>query len=180
MTMQNLVYRALREHEIDRGLFAQFERRQVVTDCWRREGGAWVIRPCPFVDAWSEADYAKLVYDLRGTIKSGGVVFAAFSDGALKGFASVSGTLLGSREQYADLTSLHVSAELRRRGAGRTLFGLAADWARRAGAKKLYISAHSAAETQAFYRALGCADALEPQQEHVSAEPFDCQLEYVL
>ena len=45
------------------------------------------------------------------------------------------------------------------------------------GAKKLYISAHSAVETQAFYRAMGCVEAQEYNQKHVEAEPYDCQME---
>ena len=47
-------------------------------------------------------------------------------------------------------------------------------------AEKLYISSHSAVETQAFYRAVGCREAQEYNAEHVEQEPFDCQLEYVL
>ena len=65
-------------------------------------------------------------------------------------------------------------------GMGRMLFEHAARWARMDGAKKLYISSHSAQETQAFYAAMGCVDTLWPSPEHVALEPFDCQLEYTL
>lgn len=68
----------------------------------------------------------------------------------------------------------------RRRGVGRWLFNAAADWAKAQGAEKLYISAHSAVESQAFYSAMGCVDAAEYQQSHVDEEPFDCQLEFKL
>ena len=54
------------------------------------------------------------------------------------------------------------------------------DWAREHGGKRLYISAHSAVETQAFYRGLGCIEAQEYSRKHVEKEPFDCQLEYPL
>ena len=64
--------------------------------------------------------------------------------------------------------------------SARRLFGLAVAWAKGQGAEKLYISGHSAVETQAFYQAMGCREAEECSQEHVSQEPFDCQLEYVL
>ena len=57
---------------------------------------------------------------------------------------------------------------------------LAARWARDRGAQKLYISAHSAIESQAFYRAMGCVEAHTYNPAHVAAEPFDCQLEYRL
>jgi len=73
-----------------------------------------------------------------------------------------------------------VSEDMRRGGIGKALFLAAAEWARKQGAKKLYISAHSAVESQAFYRAMGCVEAAEYHQKHVEAEPFDCQLEYVL
>lgn len=174
-------YRLLREEEIDRALLRDFERRQQVNRCWRREEGRWVIRDAPFVDQWSEEDYAFLVQCLRRTVRTGGAVFGALTEGGrAKGFASVEPQPLGARGQYRDLSSLHVSEELRGRGMGKKLFALAADWARSHGAEKLYISSHSAVETQAFYRAVGCVEAQEYNAEHVQKEPFDCQLEYDL
>lgn len=174
------INRPMEQKEINRELFRSFERRQVVDQCWRKEAGQWVIRRDPFIDQWSEAYYAFLVTCLRRTIAEGGVVFGAFCAGELKGFASVEGIPLGSQNQYLDLTCLHVSEELRGKGLGRQLFTMAADWARCRGAEKLYISGHSAVETQAFYRAMGCREAEEPSLEHVKKEPFDCQLEYQL
>ncbi len=178
--MDSMEYRPLRADEINRALFRDFERRQEVVQCWRREGDRWVIREDPFIDQWDEKDYAFLVQCLQNTIRTGGLVLGAFAGGRLKGFASVEAAPLGSRGQYLDLTSLHVSADMRRMGMGKVLFRQAAKWAADQGAEKLYISSHSAAETQAFYRALGCVDALEPDPVHVSREPFDCQLEYEL
>ena len=74
----------------------------------------------------------------------------------------------------------YVSAEMRGKGIGSRLFELTASRARAKGARKLYISAHSAVESQAFYCAMGCVDAAEPDAAHVAAEPFDRQLEYRL
>ena len=96
------------------------------------------------------------------------VVLGAFADGALKGFASVESAPLGKAGDYRDLTCLHVSAELRGRGIGRELFTRAAQWARAHGGKKLYLSAHSAVETQAFYAAMGCVEAREYNEAHVA------------
>ena len=87
--MKEIQYRPLGPEEITRDLFRSFERRQVVDWCWRRERGQWVIRQDPFVDQWSEADYAFLVTCLQHTLSAGGVVFGAFSEGNLKGYASV-------------------------------------------------------------------------------------------
>lgn len=170
-------YRALTEEEICLELFGQFIRRQEVSKCWRREQGAWVVKDAPFIDDWSEEDYQFLVRCLKNTVRTGGLVYAAFCGGVLKGFASVEPELFGSEGQYLDLTSLHVSGDMRGRGIGRELFLAACRWARGHGARKLYISGHSAVETQAFYSAMGCVEAEEYNQSHVEAEPFDCQLE---
>ena len=173
-------YRILRPDELCRDLFRGFIRRQVVTKCWRREDSKWVIRDNPFIDDWSEADYRTLVSCLQNTLATGGVVYGAFVDGTLKGFTSVEPGFLGSGGQYLDLSSIHVSEDARGAGIGKALFLMAKEWAREKGAKKLYISAHSAVESQAFYQRMGCVEALEYNQRHVDAEPFDCQLECVL
>ena len=174
------VIRRLGAEEIDRALFRSFVRRQVVNDCLRREAGEWVVRADPFIDDWSEADYAELICCLRNTVMSKGGVWGAFVSGELKGFASVEGEPLGSRLQYMDLSCIHVSQDMRHRGIGRALFEEASCFARARGAHKLYISAHSAVESQAFYQAMGCVDAEEIQRGHAEKEPFDRQLECAL
>ncbi len=173
-------YRKLACEEIERELFQDFIRHQVVTKCWRKEGREWVIKDDPFVDDWSEEDYAVLVTCLKNTVSTKGVVFGAFEGQKLKGFSSVEGMPLGNEGQYLDLSSIHVSEDFRGWGVGKALFILAAEWAKARGAKKLYISAHSAVESQAFYKAMGCVEAEEYNQEHVEKEPYDCQLEYWL
>lgn len=173
----DLQYRNLSAEELCRELFRGFIRRQAVTKCWRRDNGKWVIRDDPFVDDWSEEDYRTLISCLKHTILSGGFVHAAFAGGVLKGFVSVEPDLWGSRREYLDLSSIHVSEDMRGAGIGTALFAAAKEWARGRGGKKLYISAHSAVESQAFYKKMGCVEAQEYNQVHVEAEPFDCQLE---
>jgi adenosylhomocysteine nucleosidase len=172
-----LQYRTLLEQEIDRKLFQNFIRRQVVGRCLRRENGCWKEKDDPFIDDWSEDDYQTLIGCLKNTVKTGGYVYAAFCNGVLKGFVSVESELFGGINRYLDLSSIHISEDMRRCGIGKTLFLAAKKWAREKGAKKLYISSHSAIETQAFYRAMGCVEAKEYNAAHVEAEPYDCQLE---
>lgn len=172
-----VTYRQLCENEIDRELFRNFVRRQRVRDCWRKIDGKWVIREAPFIDDWSEEDYAFLVTCLRNTVSTGGFVYGAFTGSALKGFTSVEPGLFGGDQRYLDLSSIHVSEDMRGEGIGKTLFLAAKEWSRQQGAGKLYISAHSAVETQAFYKAMGCVEAQVYHQGHVEREPFDCQLE---
>ena len=166
--------------EIDLALFHAFERHQIVNRCWRKENGEWRIRDIAFVEQWGSAEYEVLCLDLKRTIQSGGAVSCALIDGKLKGFAAVSAGLFGKDQEYIDMPALHVSEESRGMGIGKELFRLVADWAREQGAAKLYISGHSAVETQAFYRAMGCVEATEYSEKHVAAEPCDCQLEYSL
>lgn len=173
-------YKQLNAKQLTIDLFADFVRRQQVQQCWRKIDGKWQIMPVVFVDDWNRDDYRVLVECLQNTIRTDGVVYAAFADGVLKGFASVEAKPLGTNQAYRDLSSLHVSEDMRGYGIGRTLFAMAAAWAKAQGAGKLYISAHSAAETQAFYKAMGCVEAAEHDCHHVEAEPFDCQLEYVI
>lgn len=173
-------YKMLCEQEIDMELFKNFIRRQVVDQCLRRENGKWVVKSDPFIDDWGEKEYQILITCLKNTVRSGGFVCGAFSEGALKGFVSVESDVFGGENRYLDLSSLHVSADMRRNGIGKALFCAAKEWAGKQGAKKLYISAHSAVETQTFYRSMGCVEAVEYNQKHVEAEPYDCQLECVL
>ncbi|SHO49171.1 GNAT family N-acetyltransferase [Anaerocolumna xylanovorans] len=173
-------YIELKANEIDRELFSHFIRRQSVTQCWRKIDGKWCIKDAPFTDDWTEDEYNELIACLKNTITTGGFVLGAFSDGTLKGFVSVEPALFGKNKEYLDLSSIHISEDMRGRGIGKELFQLAKVWAKEHGAKKLYISAHSAVESQAFYRAMGCVEAFEYNQCHVEKEPYDCQLECLL
>lgn len=175
-----ITYRNLVSEELSVELFAHFRRHQVVTKCWRKRDGAWEIQDAPFIDDWGAEEYKILVSCLKNTLATGGLVYGAFREGKLKGFVSVEADLFGKKKEYLDLTSIHVSEDLRGHGIGRKLFGEAKCWAKEKGAKKLYISAHSAVESQAFYRSLGCTWAEECNAAHVEKEPFDCQLEYRL
>ncbi|MBE5967066.1 MAG: GNAT family N-acetyltransferase [Lachnospiraceae bacterium] len=170
-------YLKLKTDEINRELFSHFQRHQTVTLCWRKIDEKWCIKDDPFTDDWTEEEYNELVTCLKDTAASGGVVFGAFSDQTLKGFTSVEAPLFGSNREYLDLSSIHVSEDMRGKGIGKELFQLAKTWAKEHGAKKLYISAHSAVESQAFYHAMGCVEAQEYNPYHVQKEPYDCQLE---
>lgn len=172
-------YRKLCENEICRELFKDFVRRQKVTKCWRKTDGKWTVVEDPFIDDWSEAEYGMLADCLKHTAATGGLVYAAFYQGALKGFVSVEPDFmdLETELKYLDLSSIHVSEDMRGGGIGRELFLAAKKWAGERGAGRLYISAHSAVESQAFYKAMGCVEAAVYAPEHTKKEPYDCQLE---
>lgn len=172
-----ITYRRIEEEELCIKLFDRFIRHQVVTKCWRKEEGEWVIKDVPFIDDWGKEEFQTLVSCLQNTIRTGGFVYGAFYEGNLKGFTSVESELFGGAQQYLDLSCIHVSEDMRGRGIGETLFAAAKDWAKKHGARKLYISGHSAVETQAFYKKMGCVEAELYNEAHVEKEPCDCQLE---
>lgn len=63
-------YRNLCENEMNRELFREFVRRQVVTKCWRKIDGEWVVKDVPFIDDWTEEEYEELIDCLKHTITS--------------------------------------------------------------------------------------------------------------
>lgn len=173
-------YRSLQENEINRELFRDFIRHQVVTKCWRRKNGEWMIKDAPFIDDWTEQDYEVLIECLKRTVRTGGLIYGAFYEEKLKGFVAVLPEIFGGENKYIDLAAIHVSQDMRGTGIGTVLFKEAKRWAKEKGAEKLYISAHSAVESQAFYKRMGCVEAAWYKKEHVEEEPFDCQLEVKL
>ena len=173
-------YQILSRTQITKALFRSFDRHQVVTKCWIKEERGWVLEDKFYVEEWSDAQYEFLVKCLKNTVDTGGFVFGAFVKERLVGFASVENHHFGSKSQYVQLSCIHVSCESRGWGLGRRLFSCAVKGARSLGAQKLYISAHPAQETQAFYHALGCVEAEEYHKELAESEPDECQLEYAL
>lgn len=178
--MSNTNIRELRKKEINVDLFNNFDRYQEVNQCWRKIDGEWILKDVSFTDNWEKQEYKELVKHLINTVETGGTVWGVFKGDKLKGFASIENHFFGSKNEYLQLSSIHISNDVRGEGTGKKLFKEACEKARNIGAKKLYISAHSSKETMAFYSAMGCVEAIEYNYKLVNEEPYDCQLEYVL
>ncbi len=174
------IVRPLTEDELTPELFHDFCRFQPVEKAWRKIEGEWQIKDVCYTDRWSNDKPKRTAELLRDLLAQGGGAWGAFLDGKLKGFCSVKGALMGSRGQCADLDKIYVSADCQGQGLGRQLFQEAAGFGRALGAEKLYISAHSAVSSMAFYRAMGCVEAEEYDPLHVEDEPSDAQLEFAL
>jgi len=129
-------YRTLMEEEITLELFSHFQGHQTVGKCWRRDkDGFWCIKEDPFIDDWSKEDYIFLVDCLQNTIRTDGIVIGAFYQNELKGFVSVESDFIGEKKEYLDLTSIHVSEDMRGKGIGKELFSRATCWAKARGGK---------------------------------------------
>lgn len=166
----------LQQEDLHPDLLADFQRRQVT----RRVIRAGAVVPDSFEDDWDIWDKKAVLAALRKSLQGGGAVIAAFHEGRVVGFASIQGNLLGSCRQYLELDYIHVSRDFRGQGIGQKLFQGICQAARMLGAQKLYIGAHPAVETQAFYGKVGCTGAQEVIQEIYQREPRDVQLEYQL
>lgn len=116
-------YRTLTAEEISLALFEHFRRRQTVTKCWRKSAGKWRVEDVSFIDDWTEEEYELLVSCLQNTLRTGGMVTGAFSNGRLKGFVSVEGERFGSGGEYLDLSALHVSEERGAKGSAKPFSG---------------------------------------------------------
>ena len=173
-------YRRLDHHNFTGHSLDGFVRRQIVAACWRKIGNNWQLVPNAYEENWSQAQCREIAEDMARHINLDRTGFGAFDGERIVGFAAVSRRIFGAAAGYVQLVCLQVSEEYRRQGIGRKLFSLACEEARRLGADKLYISAHSSKESQAAYRALGCSFAEEINEELAAAEPFDVQLEYRL
>ena len=157
-----------------------FVRHQTVTECWRKIDNDWKLVSNIYEENWSQVQRREIAEDVVNHINLDQTGLGAFDGERIIGFATVSHRIFGTAARYMQLVCFQVSEEYRHQGIGRKLFSMACEEARRLGADKLYISAHSSKESQAAYRALGCSFAEEINEELAAAEPFDVQMEYRL
>ncbi len=170
-------FRKICAQELIPSLFDGFHRQQEINACWHKENGLWRIRSAPrIIEDWDQPQREFICWCLQNTLRAGGMVTGAFTDGKLKGIIAVDATPLGSQGQYREIPFLQVSQDSRGQGIGRRLFGMAKAFAKEIGGRQLYISSQPSVETQAFYKALGCREAEEYSPEHVQRGPDDCQL----
>ena len=157
-----------------------FVRHQTVTECWRKADEGWKLVPNVYEENWSQEQCREIAEEVVHNINLDQTGFGAFDGERLIGFATVSHRIFGVTARYVQLVCFQISEEYRRQGIGRKLFSMVCEEARRLGADKLYISAHSSKESQAAYRALGCTPAEEVNEKLAAEEPFDVQMEYRL
>lgn len=166
--------------DIDERILDHFNRYQEVKMVWRVENNQKVKKDNPFIEEWSNKDKQAIIQSFIKNIKDNGSVFGAFHENRLIGFASLAAEFIGYKKEYLNLMELHVSIDYRGKGLGRKLFQSCITHARKIGAGKLYISAHSSVETIYFYTKIGCVDAQWLWKEQLEREPYDCQMEYIL
>jgi len=174
--------RELTINDLHPNMLLHFDRYQEVRRCLRKDGNKLVLKDIPFIEQWDDETKQEIVVvDFTNCLSTGGVVWGVFNErGELIAFASLLAEFFGSEKQYLQLMQLHTSYGYRSMGIGKELFKLSVEKAKLLGAKKLYISTHSAEESQRFYEAMGCVDAQEISKKLAEFEPNDRQMEFVL
>ena len=175
---ETILYRQLEREECER--IREIDASQYISRAWREFDGARRLVEINYHDPDFPNGYENHLAALRKTIETGGIALGAFAGGKLIGFCCVNPDIFGEKYRYILLDQIFISLEHRGRGIGKQLFMQAAAEAKKFGAEKLYICAGSSEETIAFYRALGCDDAEEINQELYQGDTRDIQMEYTL
>lgn len=66
-----ITYKNIERPEVTAALFDGFDRYQEVKKCWRKIGGAWILKDIAFIEQWNEQEYAYLAQCLRRTTRNG-------------------------------------------------------------------------------------------------------------
>ncbi|MBR6418892.1 MAG: GNAT family N-acetyltransferase [Oscillospiraceae bacterium] len=147
-----------------------YNRKQDVNKVYRRIDGDFSLVECKYTEDW---DLNKKRSVAKQISSDDHITYIALENDKVVGFISLLKQLNGP---YMILDMMQVSSECRGQGIGRRLFEAGKDEARKNGAEALYISACSAEETIAFYRAMGSNLASDPIKEIAEEEPFDLQM----
>lgn len=113
----------------------------------------------------------------KKTVQAGGKAYGCFEGDVLIGYVTMNAELWGINSKYCLLDQLFISKDYRGQGIGRELVRCCREQAKQWGADKLYICAGSSEDTIAFYRQIGCVDAMEINQELFEEDINDIQLE---
>lgn len=159
----------------------QIDRTESIREMYRHHAGSLRLYSAHFdMTGWPEGEPQREGDRLLDCFDHGGVFLGAFIGGRMIGAVVLDSRPMGPTRDQLQLKFLHVGHAHRGSGLGRRLFALAADHARRLGARSLYISATPSRRTVEFYQRLGCVLAKTPDPALFELEPEDIHLEYRL
>ena len=165
--MTRIIISRISTENFDGTSLDNFVLNQKVEKCWRMINGVYVLTSVSYTETWDFSERREMALKILCAVEKGQAAFGAVADGVTVG-------------QYIVLSEFYVSENFRRQGIGYRLFRKVCCEAKKLGAKRLYISAHSAEESINAYMKYGCSEAVEPDRAHIEKEPFDLQLEYDL
>ena len=130
------------------------------------------IPPWDLVGAGPNSVAAKVAF-CAPLVAGGAALFGAFEGDRLLGLAVVDGSF---EPRLGWLAFLHVSRQVRRRGAASALWGAAVHEAAQAGAESIYVSAVPTGSAVGFYLSRGCGLANPVHPALYASEPDDIHL----
>jgi GNAT superfamily N-acetyltransferase len=157
-----MIIKQLGYSDINVDILNNFNHYHKITHHWQKKESGWSLEDAPIIHQWDDEKKKWISSEYMPLhLERGGAVLGAFDGNNLIGFALIDGRLLGSRNQYVNLSMLFIASGYKRKGIGSQLFAAACDKARSLKAEKLFISAIAAKDTIAFYKKNGCVDAQE-------------------
>ena len=172
-------YRLLTRAEISR--LVQIDRTESIDDIYYlRDGNLTAEKEHWDVPDWSPEEKQQRVAVLQEIYDKGATFFGAFDGETLVGMSVLDHNQLRSGVARLNLEGLWVSHPYREKSIGKTLFRLAAQEARRRGAKTLYVSATPSENTIRFYMSMGCHLAESVDSHLFEEEPEDIHLQLML
>jgi 3-methyladenine DNA glycosylase AlkD/ribosomal protein S18 acetylase RimI-like enzyme len=157
MTMNKITYKKISYNRIDDNFLNGYIRFQEIVNVLYIENG----------------EFSR---ELKNSVKNGSILYAAYDQKQIIGFSMIDSSIFF--DEYVNMSYIHTSKGYRGYGIGKYLFNIMALESKKLGAKKLYISAHPAVESQKFYQSIGCVSTKKVNQELYDLEPYDLHLEY--
>lgn len=161
-------------------LIAELDRSEHIDMEYAVVGGRLQERPVSMAeippwdqDGSGEHSVAVRVAHCADLLAGGAILFGAFDGDALMGLAIIHPSF---EPELGWLAFLHVSRPHRRRGAAQELWRAAADVARQAGDRSLYVSATPTGSAVGFYLEQGCRLAQPVHPALFAEEPDDIHL----
>jgi ribosomal protein S18 acetylase RimI-like enzyme len=160
------------------GRIAEIDRSEQVTLHYKRLNDEWIEEAVDWdVPRWHDGEGAYSVREkiekCRTELERGGAMIGAFEGEALAGYAVPRRDLA---EGIAQLASLSVSREYRRRGIARRLLEEVSRLAKESGAANLYVSATPSGSAIGFYRSQGFKPTPDVNPELFALEPEDIHM----
>jgi len=180
--------RAMRREDLHTHMMDGFEWYREITREARKNGRVVKLRR-PKVELTGADDWDDVIkywfispMAIREYYPGYDLVFAAFDGDRVLGYAALRDEPIGKGKDSTELMRMFVSYDCRRMGLGKRLFLLCAASARAAGTRRMVIKPDSAAETIAFYRAVGCVPmrADEALRKEIRAGKRDILMEFTL
>lgn len=172
-------YRSLSREEITK--LIQIDRTESVDHIYYMRNGTLTLEEEHWdVSDWSPSDKQRRIAGLQALYDEGATFFGALDGSILAGMSVLEHRPVRSGIARLNLAGMWVGCQYRGKGVGQTLFGFAADEARRRGAKALYVSATPSERTIRFYTSLGCQLTTLIDPHLYALEPEDIHLELSL